>query len=132
MPAVTRWAVRTALVYLVAALGLGVVAAAAPASGLGPTTVHLLVVGWLTQLIFGVAFWMFPKREPSNARLRERLAWAAYGLLNAGLVLRAAVEPLVARGYEPLGPLLVASALCQWLAAVAFVADTWPRVRGRG
>ena len=28
------------------------------------TYLHLLVVGWITQIIFGVAFWLFPRIWP--------------------------------------------------------------------
>jgi hypothetical protein len=41
------------------------------------------------------------------------------------LLLRVVGEPL------QVGGLLVASAVLQWLGAAAFVANTWPRVKGR-
>ena len=124
------------MVYLVAALLCGVamqgpLAARLPVlRAFWPTYLHLLVVGWLTQLIFGVAFWMFPKHSSAPPRGSDRLGWTCFALLNIGLVLRAVAEPLQGLG-RPSAPLLVASAVTQLLAGWAFVANTWPRVRER-
>ncbi len=124
MPVITRWFVRTALVYLVAALlaGIALLLPGTP-GGLQPAYFHMLMVGWVTQLIFGVVYWMFPKYSTAQPRGSDRLGWACYVLLNAGLVLRVAGEPLA------LGPLLAVSAVLQWLAGLAFVANTWVRVK---
>jgi len=136
MPLIVRWYLKTSLVYLVAALLVGVASSLQGISpipaGLGPVYIHLLVVGFITQLIFGVALWMFPKYSNTNPRGKEPLAWASYALLNAGLILRAVGEPLAA--FQPgswTGWLLVASALGQWLAGISFAANTWGRVKGK-
>jgi len=139
MPPLARWFVRTALVYLVAALLVGVALMLrpvlnlpSPISALQPVYFHMLMVGWVTQLIFGVVFWMFPKQSSDRPRGSETLGWATYGLLNAGLLLRAIGEPLAA--LQPSGAagwLLAASALLQLLAGWAFVANTWGRVKER-
>jgi hypothetical protein len=97
---------------------------------LWPTYVHMLVLGWLTQLIFGVALWMFPKRSADRSGRSHRLGWASYWLLNAGLLLRILGEPTRAIG-GPTGWLLVAAALLQLAGGWAFVINTWPRVRER-
>jgi heme/copper-type cytochrome/quinol oxidase subunit 1 len=105
--------------------------AAHPAlAGFRPTHLHLLVVGWITQVIFGVAYWMFPRYSAERPRGSEPLGWAAFILLNVGLLLRVAGEPFYALG-RAVGGLLVASALAQLLAGWAFVLNTWPRVKGR-
>jgi len=98
----------------------------------GPAYVHLFLVGWVTQLIMGIVFWMFPKYSREHPRGSERLALATYALLNAGLLLRVVGEPARAVDLAPLwGWLLVASALLQWLAGAGFVANTWGRVKER-
>lgn len=136
MPRLTRWFIRTGLVFLVVALALGVLRAM-PGGGAWlpaawPSYVHLLTVGWLTQLIFGVAYWMFPT-DPAPRAWTTRLAWWSYGLLNAGLVARLALEPVVtARGPGGLPGLgLTAAAIAQALAALGMAVILWPRVRGR-
>jgi hypothetical protein len=125
MPPLTRWFVKLSLVYFVAALAGGVWQAAGGPLWLTPITIHLLVVGWVTGMIFGVAYWMFPKFSSEQPRGASGLAVASFVLLNLGLLLRVAAEPLA------VGWLLVTSAVLQWLGAVAFVVNTWPRVKGR-
>lgn len=140
MPTLTRVFIKTALVYLLFALAAGCLLLAGPAAGvpaawrllLQPVYVHLFVVGWVTQLIFGVAWWLFPPRSREAPRGDERLAWVAYAGLNAGLLLRVVAEPLHAA--EPgavSARLLVLSALLQAAAGWLFAAHLWPRVKGR-
>ena len=75
----------------------------------------------MTQLIFGVVIWMFPKYSTAQPRGNERLGWATYGLLNAGLLLRAIGEPLsAAQPASGAGWPLAASAVLQLLAGWAF------------
>ncbi|MFN2317072.1 MAG: hypothetical protein ABR551_01075 [Gemmatimonadales bacterium] len=137
MPTVTRWFIKSGMLCLLAGLlGLTLVAARPVLGGppwlgvLWPTLLHLLVVGWITQLIFGVAHWMFPRHTAAAPRGSERLMWLAWGCLNAGLLLRVIGEPRAILGHDA-GLLLLASAVLPLLAAVAFVANIWPRVKAR-
>jgi hypothetical protein len=138
MPILTRWFLKTSLVHLVAALVVGVLLAAgsigalpAVPAGIGPLYFHLFMVGWVAQLIFGVVYWLFPKYSKEEPRGRVWLGWATYGLLNVGLLLRVVGEPAnAARPGEVWGWLLAVSAGLQWLAGLAFVINTWPRVHG--
>lgn len=125
MPPLTRWFVKLSLVYFVAALAGSVWQAAGGPLWLTPVIIHLLVVGWVTGMIFGVAYWMFPKFSTEQPRGANGLAVASFVLLNLGLLLRVVGEPMA------VGWLLVTSAVLQWLGAAAFVANTWPRVKGR-
>ena len=139
MPPLTRWFVKTSLVHLIIALLVGMAMALqkllpmpAELAAMGAVYVHLFVIGWVSQLIFGVAYWMFPKYSRSKPRGSESLGWATYSLLNSGLILRAISEPLVAlRPETGLGWLLALAALCQWLAGLTFVLNTWGRVKER-
>jgi hypothetical protein len=139
MPLLTRWFIKASLLFFVAALLLGVALAANPLFDLppiflvlGPVYFHVFLVGWVTQLIFGVVFWMFPKQSLEWPRGSEKLAWATFWLLNAGLVMRVVGEP-----YQALNPggglgwLLAVSALAQWAAGLFFVFNTWGRVKER-
>ena len=120
------------MVYLILSLLAGILQLLSSWWGalLWPTYVHLLVVGWLTQLIFGVAFWMFPRHSPGTPRGSERLGWACYSLLNSGLLLRLIGEPARALGSRT-GEILVISGLLQFAAGWAFVLNTWPRIKER-
>ena len=139
MPLITRLFIKSAMVCLVAALLSGVLIALRPilslppfVAGLTPVYFHLFMVGWVTQIIFGVAYWMFPKQSKETPRGSEWLAWNTYLLLNAGLLLRAVAEPMLLLQTWPVwGWMLAASALCQWLAGLAFAVNTWPRDKVR-
>ncbi len=131
MPLLSRWFIRTGLLYLLISFTVNLAQALIP-SGIGiawPTYLHLLVVGWLTQLIFGVAYWMFPRYQSGPSVWFERLGWICYGCLNLGLLLRVVAES--GPGGSLRAESFVGSALLQLIAGWAFVVTTWPRVRGR-
>ena len=137
MPTLTRWFIKSSLVYFIAALVIAIVLALqAPLdlpSAIGslmPVYLHLFMVGWIAQFIFGVIYWMFPKFSKEQPRGSERLAWATYGLINVGLILRAMGEPIQAlQPQAEFGWLLALSAILQWLAGMAFMFNTWRRIR---
>ncbi|MCL4823535.1 MAG: hypothetical protein KJZ57_04880, partial [Anaerolineales bacterium] len=89
MPLLTRAFIKTAMICFTLALALGALLALGVKNGLFPVYIHLLVFGWLTQLIFGVVFWMFPVLSRERPRGSEALGWWTYALLNAGLLARA-------------------------------------------
>jgi heme/copper-type cytochrome/quinol oxidase subunit 1 len=136
VPRVSQWFIRTAMMYFLVALVLGAAMQTTLAGrlplfrALWLTYIHLLVVGWLTQLIFGVAYWMFPRYSAERPRGSERLGWATFALLNLGLLLRVIAEPWHALAGQG-AALLVGSALLQLLAGWIFVVNTWPRIRER-
>ncbi len=139
MPPQTRWHIKSAFVYLAAAMLLGIGLALGAVvqipvwlAYLSPSFFHLIMVGWVTQMIMGVIFWMFPIVTRARPRGNENLAWAVYIFLNGGLILRVLCEPLNAMNPQDIwGWGLVVSALLQWVAAVLFVYNSWPRVKER-
>jgi len=120
MPLLSRLLIKTAFVHLFSGLVLGIV-------WVHPSVFHLLTVGWLTQLIFGVAYWLFPRHSREAPFGRFQLIGAAWGLLNIGLVLRVSSEY---RAHEPLwGGVLITSGVFQAVASALFVVYFWSRVR---
>ena len=140
MPLITRTMIKMAMVYalagsLLSALWLvEIVWPIHPILRLiQPTALHLIVMGWLTQLIFGIALWMFPPWSRQHPRGPSLPSWLCFGLLNGGLLLRLIAEPLNAVAPTPfLGWLLVISAVLQVIAIMLFVGLTWSRVRLKG
>ena len=135
----TRAFVRTAFVNLMLGtllFAIGLVADAlgfdARLSVLRYPAIHLIVVGWLTQLIIGVAIWLFPLPERPGSPGMNRLGWVGFGLLNSGLALRLAGEVGSAYGGGAWsGWALAGSATAQAVAAWLFAALLWPRIRPR-
>ena len=136
MPDLSRIFIKTSLAYLAAALLIGIslsppVAVRMPAlMAMQPGYVHLLVVGWLTQLIFGVAYWLFPRYSREAPYGNQRLPWLCFVFLNVGLALRLVSEP--AQVWRPMvlwewG--LGLAAVSQWLAGTLFAVYLWKRVR---
>jgi hypothetical protein len=102
-------------------------------SALSPTYLHLIVVGWITQFIFAIAYWMFPVFSKTNPRGSPSLAKAVFITLNAGLILRALCEPWRAIAPNAFnGAALIASSILQAASGVLYVWLMWPRVRERG
>jgi hypothetical protein len=139
MPPLTRWFIKTSFLYFALALVAGVVIGAQavwafspPGVDLYPSYFHLLAEGWITMLIIGVVFWMFPKYTLEWPRRNPSLGWASYILLNLGLVLRIISEPANAVVGTPASVwaiLLVVAAALQWLGGMAFVVNSWGRVK---
>jgi heme/copper-type cytochrome/quinol oxidase subunit 1 len=133
MPLLARWFIKAALVYFVLSLLVGVVIQARGVVELPrsvaywrPVYIHLLTVGWITQLIMGVGYWMFPKFSKENPRGSVPVAWISFVLLNAGLILRVISEP----SQPDLGWMLALSAVLQLIAGWLFVINTWFRIKG--
>lgn len=134
MPPLTRWYIRSGLLHLVLALflavGLALPNAPAFVRAMNPVFFHLFLVGWVTQMIFGVIYWMFPIVSRAQPRGNLGVGWASYILLNGGLWLRVLAEPFnMLRPGQFWAWLLLLSALAQWLAVLLFVTLAWPRVR---
>jgi hypothetical protein len=142
MPPLVRLYIRTAFVYFVAGFLLLALMALDGWLNLGRwftavsvSQLHLLVVGWITQLSIGVAYWMFPrflKEDSPRPRGSDALAWTVYICLNAGLVLRLAAEPFYRMrmtGQEWLAAVVALSGVLQAAAAVGFGLLIWARIR---
>jgi hypothetical protein len=137
MPRVSRWFIRASLVYLALGFTLGAILLfnkgipLAPAvTRLLPAHIEFLLVGWVIQLVMGVATWIFPRfGVPHSVHGSEAAAWLAFGLVNAGVWL-AAVGPLASGRMGDVLPLI--GRLAEAAAAAVFAANIWARVRASG
>lgn len=135
MPTQARWLIKTALLHLLGALSVAGVRAAQGIGGLpgDPAAlwlpqVHLLTVGWITQLIFGVAYWLFPRPRDGLDPRWDRAIWIGYGALNAGLLVRVVVEPGGFPAWTQTWGFGLSAGL-QWVAGLCFVVHFWMRVQ---
>ena len=139
MPLLSRTFIKAGLIYFVVGMMAGVFYLGqslfnlpSTVGVLYPVYIHFLMVGWLTQVIMGVAYWMFPKYSKENPRGSDSLGWFVFGLLNVGLILRAFGEPLnVLKPEWHLGWTLAISAILQLLAGWGFIVNTLGRVKER-
>lgn len=134
MPTESRWFVKTSLVCLLLAsalgtlqFGWGALFEPAPPPWLRPLHLHLGTVGWLINMVFGVALWMFPMPKGATREFRPRYprgaAIACYLALNFGLALRFVAEPL---GSPALG---LACGILQTAGIAIGLLVLWPRIR---
>jgi hypothetical protein len=134
MPTEVRWFVRTSLLCLILSMIVGTAYFAwapltdePPPGFVMPLHIHLGTVGWLVNMVMGVALWMFPMIPGSFAVGRARYSRprvvAAYCLINGGLVLRFVAEPM--------GLLWLAaiSGASQTAGVLLCVSCLWPRIR---
>lgn len=134
MPLLTRRFLKASFLYLFLSLIISVGVTAGPSWGwalpnLTPVFFHFFMVGWVTQIIFGIAYWMLPKYSRQRPHRSERLAWTVFALLNAGLLMRGLAEPMISLSTSSVWPgLLMSSAVLQWLAGLGFVINSWKRV----
>ena len=125
MPRVSAWFIRASLCHLVAGFAIGALMLAS--KGLSITMgvwalravhIEMLLVGWMIQLVMGVAVWIFPRMGLRLAPRRSVVsAWVAFALLNSGVLLVSISPSLFA-----VGRLLEAA------AAASFAAHLWGRV----
>jgi hypothetical protein len=134
VPTVSIWLIRGALGYLVAGFSLGALLLAGKAMPLPaglwrwlPIHIELLLVGWLIQLVMGVAYWIFPRFGLTpRARGREGLAWLALALLNGGVGM--ASVGMLRDGRA----LTIAGRMAEVLAALVMALNIWTRTRASG
>jgi hypothetical protein len=138
MPFESRLFVKTSLVALLLAFAAGAALALAESLGVAVDPIwsiehaHVAFVGWLVNIVIGIALWMLPlarDRYPETAgRYPKGGPLLVYALLNGGLVLRIACEPMLAHGYLPRAGLCL-SGVAQLSAIVVFALIAWQRVR---
>ena len=135
-PLVRRY-VKTSFIFLVAGMLLGGYATIeVNVRGRGvpwpliTAHVHLLLVGFVLMLIFGVATWMFPRPARDDARYRPGLAEAIYWVLTISTAGRALGElSAAAAGQRGASWLAAIGGAGQLVATLLFVVNMWVRVR---
>jgi len=131
MPRLSFYLIRTALLHLAVGFTIGALLLFNKGVPLTPDLwrllpghVEVVLVGWTIQLVLGVAFWILPRFSEGPARGDERLVWAAYGLLNAGVV-----AVLLSPWLLWPGEFLLAGRLAELGAVACFAVNAWPRVK---
>jgi hypothetical protein len=131
MPLITRLFLKTGLIYFLGALLVGILLQinALGIPNLVPMFWHMLMVGWITQIIMGVSLWMFPGRIKEESFKNQKWAWLTYVFLNGGLIVRFLSEPMIVllEGYH-WKILLIISAILQLVAVLCYITEIWPRV----
>jgi cbb3-type cytochrome oxidase subunit 1 len=123
-PAVVLF-IRASLVWLVAGVTLGVAMAASPALIVYRAThIHFLLLGFVTGMIFGVGYHVFP-RFAGRALRHPRLMMVHWWLGNAGVGAMGAAFALRASGVTWSPALLAAGGSAAAAGAYLFAWNVW-------
>ncbi len=129
MPRLSYLFIRTLLVYLVLGFTFGSLILANKGVPFAPLVwtllpihIEFLILGWLTQLALGVAFWILPRLASNTPRGNERWSWTAFVLVNLGIALN------VASPYVGLTWLGLSARILQAVGVAAFAIGNWKRI----
>lgn len=95
--------------------------------------VHALFVGFVMQMILGVALWLFPRPDKTDTRYNPTLVTISYWLLTIGTAGRVAGE--LSRGYVDvplMGLGIVLCGIAQVAGVLLFFFTMWSRIRPLG
>jgi len=133
MPRLSLWYLRAAFLNLLIGVTLGALmltAKALPGWGWAwtafPSHIEMMAYGWMMQFAMGVAFWALPRYLHPPKRGDGRPAWAAWALLNSGVIL-IAIAP-----YAPFRWLRPTGASLEVLSVILFACYVWPRIKPVG
>ena len=133
MPRLSVYFVRASLVYLVLGFTFGGLLLANKGMmispfiwALLPVHIEFTFIGWMVQLVIGIAFWILPRFSTNTPRGNERWSWGTLILLNAGILC------IVLQSLFGLQWFSFAGRILEVLALAAFVIGNWKRVKPIG
>lgn len=145
MYTLVRRYLKTAVVFLAVGLTIGgwliarrELAGAAPDPYLVSAHTHALFVGFVMMMIMGVALWLFPRPEKTDAQYDPRLAATAYWILTIGTGARVGGEVMrsglfnMNMTYLWLRVAIVAAGFLQGIGIGVFFYTMWTRIRPVG
>lgn len=135
MPRISMFYLRTAMLHLLAGFTFGALMLANKGLALSPMLwvllqphIEVMLTGWVLQLALGTALWILPRHteEPRYGRLAY--GWAAFWLLNTGVLLVVTGRLLAADGMT----LVMIGRLSELMAVLCFAIQMWPRIKAFG
>jgi cbb3-type cytochrome oxidase subunit 1 len=126
MDTFVRGFVRAALVWLGVGVVLGVAMAFAPGTALAwrPAHMHANLLGFVSMMIFGVAYHILP-RFSGRALYHRRLATVHLWVANAGLAMMTAGFVLRLYAWGAGSAVLQAGATLSGIGALLFIYNIW-------
>lgn len=145
MYTLVRRYLKTAIAFLAVGLAIGgwliarrELEGAAPDEYLISAHTHALFVGFVMMMIMGVALWLFPRPDKTDAQYNPRLAAVAYWLLTVGTAARVGGEVMRSSLFNMnisamwLRIAIVAAGFLQAIAIGVFFFTMWTRIRPVG
>jgi cbb3-type cytochrome oxidase subunit 1 len=145
MYTLVRRYLKTAVAFLAIGLAIGgwmiarrELANAAPDPYLVSAHTHALFVGFVMMMIMGVALWLFPRPDRTDAQYDPRLVAAAYWLVTIGTAARILGEVMRSSLFDMnmsfmwLRASIVVAGLVQIAGIGVFFFTMWTRIRPVG
>jgi hypothetical protein len=130
MPRLSVYFVRAALIHLLLGFTFGALLLINKGMMISPMIwaflplhIEFTFIGWMIQLALGVAFWILPRFSRGPSRGDERWSWAAFTLLNTGILCIALQSLFTWPWISPMGRMF------ETLALASFVIGNWKRVK---
>ena len=141
MPVESRRFAKAALAFLMLTFVAGLVFTLMRGAGASVPAIvevehgHAGFVGFLVNIVIGIALWMLPLNRERFPRTQGRYPLLApalcFWLLNGGLLVRLVAEPLYVLAFPTmwLALMLDVAAFAQVVAILLFAAIAWRRIR---
>ena len=130
MPRLSVYFVRASLIHALLGFTVGGLLLANKGVMFSPTLWSLLplhiefaFIGWMAQFAMGVAFWILPRFSRGSPRGNEKLVWAAFALLNTGILLVVIQSLFGVNGFALSGRIM------ELLGLAAFAAGNCRRIK---
>jgi hypothetical protein len=114
MPRISRLFIKTATIFLVLGVGLGLQMGIAKDHSAMPAHAHILLLGWVTSGLFGGYYALQP------AKAGWRVAMAHYVVYVLGMVIMLPALYLKYTGYPQFEPLLAGGSMIVGLGILIF------------
>ncbi|TNE73751.1 hypothetical protein EP331_03650 [bacterium] len=129
MPTVSRFFLKSGFIWLIISMLFFGLQQIEP--GFRIAYHHTLGLGWVTQIIIGVAIWMFPRWSSALPKGPMWVWWLVYITLNLGLLLRILSEQFLSLQSEFVSIVLIISGFLLWISMMAFIGIMWKRVKAK-
>jgi hypothetical protein len=114
MPAISNLFFRTAVVFLIVGVGMGLQMAISQNHNVIGAHAHVNLLGWVTSAIFGGYYALNP------AKAERRLALVHYGVYTAGVVIMSIALYLLLQGNTAMEPVVAVSSLITLAGVLVF------------
>ena len=114
MPLVSRLFFRTAILFLIGGIGIGLHMAMSQDHTAATAHAHINLLGWVTMAIFGVYYALNP------VKAARRLALVQYGVYTLGVLMMAPSLYLLMEGHTALEPLVGIASMITFAGVILF------------
>lgn len=121
MPYVSHLFFRTAIVFLVIGIAVGLHMAISGDHSVAPAHAHINLLGWVTSALFGAYYALNP------AKAQRRIAMIQYGVYTVGIAIMLPALYVLLSGYPEIEPVVAGSALVVYAGVILFAVILFAR-----